>query len=198
MIHITKIYLVTNCYNDPNKVYIGKTKNSRKSSHKKTYGENINYDYIDEIKSLNKKDWKPIEGFWIQYFKLLGFEVLNRNEDGGGGPSYYSEETKIKMGISKIGKKHKSHPTGVHHGKTGYKYTKEQKQNVAKAKSGHIYPTLQKAVEQYDLNGNLKAVYNSISEANISLGKDKNIGSIGNCCKGKLKTVYKFKWKFKT
>jgi len=197
MIHITKIYLVTNCYEDPNKVYIGKTKNSRKSSHKKTYGENICYDYIDEVESLNQKDWKPLEGFWIQYFKFLGFEVLNKNEDGGNGTSYYSKETKIKMSISKKGKKHKPHPTGICHGKTGSKYTEEQKQNITNAKLGQTYPTLYKSVEQYDLNGNLKAIYSSIREANIAMGKDKDIGSIGKCCKGKLKTAYKFKWKYK-
>jgi hypothetical protein len=31
--NITKIYLVENCYGDPNKVYIGKTINSRKKVH---------------------------------------------------------------------------------------------------------------------------------------------------------------------
>ena len=36
MINITYIYLVENCYGDPNKVYIGKTKNSRKTQHQKT------------------------------------------------------------------------------------------------------------------------------------------------------------------
>lgn len=38
---MTYIYLVENCYGDPNKVYIGKTKNSRFLPHKKTYGEKI-------------------------------------------------------------------------------------------------------------------------------------------------------------
>lgn len=32
---MTKIYLVSNIDNDPNKVYIGKTKNSREYNHKK-------------------------------------------------------------------------------------------------------------------------------------------------------------------
>jgi hypothetical protein len=38
---MTKIYLVENCYGDPNKVYIGKTINSRELNHKKTYGKYI-------------------------------------------------------------------------------------------------------------------------------------------------------------
>jgi hypothetical protein len=197
MIHTTKIYLVTNCYGDPNKVYIGKTKNSRKSSHKKTYGENIQYDYIDEIPNLDKKDWKPLETYWIEQFRQWGFEIMNVRKEGGSGPSYYSEESKSKMSISKKGKKHKPHPVGMHHGKTGYKYTEEQKQNISNAKQGHKYPALQKPVEQYDLDGNLKAIYNSISEANIALNKDRNSYGIGDCCKGKLKTAWKFKWKWK-
>jgi len=92
----TQIYLVENCYGDPNKVYIGKTINCRKSRHKKTYGEFIEYTYIDNIKSSKKEDWKPLEIFWINYFKFLGFIVLNENE-GGGGPQFYSEEIKQKM-----------------------------------------------------------------------------------------------------
>jgi hypothetical protein len=196
MINTTKIYLVTNCYGNPNKVYIGKTKNTRKSSHKKTYGKNIIYTYIDEIKSLNKKEWKPLEGFWIQYLKFLGFEVLNKNEDGGNGPSYYSKESKIKMGLSKKGKKHKPHPTGENHGKTGFKYNKKQKQNISNAKLGQVYPTLQKSVNQYSLNGEYIDTYPSISAANIALNKDKDIGSIGLCCKDKMKTAWGFIWKW--
>ena len=36
---ITRIYLVTNCYDDPFKVYIGKTKNNRKRDHKLRFGK---------------------------------------------------------------------------------------------------------------------------------------------------------------
>jgi hypothetical protein len=96
VIHITYIYLVTNCYNDPNKVYIGKTKNSRKSGHKRKFGHQIEYSEIDEINSLDRKNWKPIETYWINQFKAWGFDVLNENE-GGGGPITHSEEVKQKM-----------------------------------------------------------------------------------------------------
>ena len=75
---LTKIYLVENCYGDPNKVYIGKTKNSRKKDHVKTYGPQIIYNEIDEIHSLNRKDWKPLETYWIHQFKQWGFEVMNK------------------------------------------------------------------------------------------------------------------------
>jgi hypothetical protein len=100
MIHITKIYLVTNCYNDPNKVYIGKTKNNRNSNHKKTFGKNIIYTEVDEINSLNKKDWEPLESYWIEQFRQWGFDVLNKNK-GGGGPSSLSLYSKKQISINK-------------------------------------------------------------------------------------------------
>lgn len=100
MIHITKIYLVTNCYGDPNKIYIGKTKNSREADHKRIFGSQIIYTYIDEINSLNHKDWEPLETYWIEQFKHWGFRVLNENK-GGGGPITHSEEVKSKMRKSK-------------------------------------------------------------------------------------------------
>ena len=102
--NITKIYLVTNCYGDPNKVYIGKTKGSRKYPHIRNFGKQITYNFIDETNSLNSKDWKPLESFWIEYFKFLGFEVLNKNK-GGNGPSFHTKKTKQKMSLSAKGKK---------------------------------------------------------------------------------------------
>ena len=87
----TKIYLIENCYNDSNKVYIGKTINSRKSNHKKTYGSEIKYTIIDEIESLDYKKYKYLESYWIEQFRQWGFNVLNKN-NGGGGPSKWSEE----------------------------------------------------------------------------------------------------------
>lgn len=94
---ITKIYLVTNCYGDPNKVYIGKTINNRRRyNHQQTFGKEIIFTYIDEVKSFDKNYWKPLESFWISYFKFLGFELMNKN-DGGGGSSEYTEEIKQKM-----------------------------------------------------------------------------------------------------
>lgn len=93
---ITRIYLVTNCFGDPNKIYIGKTNNSRKNDHKKTYGKDITYDYIDQVESLYSKDWKPLECFWIEYFRQLGFDLQNKNK-GGGGNDFLSLETRNKI-----------------------------------------------------------------------------------------------------
>ena len=101
----TKIYLVENCYGGPNKVYIGKTKNSRKNKHKQTYGYNIIYTEIDEMHSLDKKDWEPLESYWIEQFRQWGFEVLNKRKKGGSGPEFLEDETRIKIGKGNLGKK---------------------------------------------------------------------------------------------
>lgn len=99
MINITYIYLVENCFNDPNKVYIGKTKNprNRKWDHQKTYGKNIEYTIIDQVDSLEHKVWKPIETMWIQSFIIWGFDVVNLRKEGGNGSSEWSEESKRKQ-----------------------------------------------------------------------------------------------------
>ena len=74
--NITYIYLVENCYGDPNKVYIGKTisPKHRYNGHKRKFGKKIIYTIIDQIYSLDRKDWKPLETYWIQQFKAWGFK----------------------------------------------------------------------------------------------------------------------------
>lgn len=103
MINITYIYLIENIEPGTNKVYIGKTKNInwRNQSHKKRWGTQINLTIIDQIESLNKDNWKPLESYWIEQFKQWGFEILNKNE-GGGGMSFATDEFKEK--ISNINK----------------------------------------------------------------------------------------------
>jgi len=101
----TSIYLVENCYGDPNKVYIGKERShkhhtQRKQDHKRTYGKQVTFTIIDQCVGWSKEDYKPLESFWIDYFKFLGFELMNKNE-GGAGPVIYSEESKQKMKESK-------------------------------------------------------------------------------------------------
>lgn len=99
----TKIYLVEI---GNNKVYIGKTKNpnKRKNDHKKTYG-NINYTVIDQVDSLHRKDWEPLETYWIQQFIAWGFNVVNTRKIGGNGPEFRNDETKQKISKGNLGKK---------------------------------------------------------------------------------------------
>ena len=46
---------------------------------------------MDEV-----EDWKFWESYWIEQFRCWGFKLENKN-NGGGGPSNYTEEQKQKM-----------------------------------------------------------------------------------------------------
>jgi hypothetical protein len=223
MINTTKIYLVTNCYNDLNKVYIGKEKSeqrcSREYAHKCTFGKQISFTYIDEVNSLKYEDWEPLETFWINYFKFLGFELMNKRKKGGSGPEICTEETKQKIKKSLIGRKcteetkikisrsklgvKSSEETKLKISKSnlGRKYTEDQKQKMRKPKSNTANMkapklTLRKPVDQYDKNGVFKKTYASINEANLALGKNPYCGDISLCCLGKRKLVNGFIWKW--
>lgn len=215
----TKIYLLTNCYGDLNKVYIGKTKNNRKKDHKRTFGSQIEYSEIDEINSLFRKDWEPLESYWIEQFKVWGFDVLNKNK-GGGGPITHSKETKEKMSKNRkgkpsplknrkrpeIGKKlkgRKSYMTPevalkISKMLKGKSFTEDHKLKIQQTR-GFLKTRkstwLNTPILQYDLNENFIKEWISQTEATNFL--NKNGDGIGACCRGKQKSAYGFIWKFK-
>jgi hypothetical protein len=168
---ITKIYLVENCYGDPNKVYIGKTINSRKSNHIRTYGDNIIYNEIDCVYSINYKDWEPLETFWIEQFKCWGFELMNIRQKGGNGANFHTEETKLKMSLSRRNKKIKQ----------------STREKMSRSKN--------KAILQYDLEGNFIKEWESITKASTIL--HINHSCISACCLGNQKKTKKYIWKYK-
>jgi len=149
---ITYIYLVTDCHNDPNKIYIGKTKNNRNADHKKLYGEYIKYTIIDKINPYDKKYWKYLETYWIEQFRQWGFKIMNKQKVGGSGVEFHSDETKQKMSLSKTGRiitwkeKISKANKGRKYSKEscnlisqklkGKKRTEETKQKISKAKTG--------------------------------------------------------------
>jgi len=215
MIHITKIYLVTNIDNNPFKVYIGKTISSRKSAHKTTYGHQITYDYIDEINSLEYKDWEPLETYWMEQFKAWGFNVVNIRKKGGSGPEFCSKEHKRKISESNKGKK-KPIGFGVNHsklikGKPKPPRSQDHNNKISITKSGkkiHSEETKHKFSEQrkgkaafppkpviqYDLEGNIIKKWSGIPEASLVLNLGKS--NINACCLGKQKTAFGYIWKY--
>ncbi len=156
----TYIYLITNIDHNPYKSYIGKTKNinSRKNSHKRKYGYDIEFTIIDEVQSSNYKDWEPLETYWIEQFKQWNFNVVNTRQKGGSGPIYRTEIDKNRIGIGNKGKKkpgvslllkgrkscHKD-DTGhkISEAKKGFKQTEEWKKNRSKSMMGKLKPTVQ-------------------------------------------------------
>jgi hypothetical protein len=202
VVNITKIYLVTNCYNNPNWVYIGKTKNSRINYHKKIFGENIEYIYIDEIASLNREDWEPLESYWIEQFKQWNFNVLNVNK-GGGGPITHSEKTKQKLRISNSKPKPKGFGNKISKTKKSQniKFTKEHCEKITKGKLGKSQPQSfldkkYKPIIQLDKENNIINTFKNIDEAANSNDKFKR-SNISCCLTGFSKTAYGYKWVFK-
>jgi hypothetical protein len=165
---VTYIYLVEI---GNNQVYIGKTKNpkDRKTSHKKTYGRQIIYTIIDQVNSLNHKDWKPIETMWIQSFIGWGFDVQNIKKEGGSGSNEWTEEQKN----NRRGKGTGPNPL------------------ITKAKTNH--PGSSKPILQYDFDGRFIKEYPSIMEAR----RENPKGDIDSCVQGKQKQAGGYQWFYK-
>lgn len=195
----TKIYLVENCYGDSNKVYIGKTKNNRTYDHRYKFGTNIKYNYIDLVLSLNRKEWGPVESYWIEQFRQWGFEIMNKNK-GGGGLESHSDFTKLLIS-KKIKGRIESLETKL---KKRKQHSPESGGRIRASKIGKPLPEgtggkislkVSKPIHQYDLNGNFIQEFTSQTLAGKHLSK--NTGAISECCKGKRKSAYKYIWKFK-
>jgi len=77
--------------------------------------------------------------------------------------------------------------------KKGIKMSKESSEKKSKSMMG----VMNKSIIQYDLEGNFIKEWSSISEAYLSLNKKITNGCINLACKGKIKTAFGYKWKYK-
>jgi len=202
--------------------YIGKTTgNWRKRIHQKIHGEDIKYYEIDKV---HNNDWKFWESYWIEQFKCWGFKLENKN-NGGGGPSSYTEEQKQKMRkphakgtgnkISKAlkGKKRTYEQRKKQSlAKMGKSLTFEHKQNISKSNKGRkitwshkISKALKNIPKNYP-NPNKKPIQQLDLNGTLiktfpsatDAGKhlNKSGNSIADCASGRQKTAYGFKWKY--
>lgn len=210
-------YLIKN----DNVFYVGKTKNisKRKSLHRKLYGRDIDLLILDEVEDINWGFW---ESYWISQFKTWGFQLENKN-NGGGGPTSWTEEQKltinpqriekIKNNIErglKISKKLKENNHSIYYTQEvkdkiskklkGIKkeFTEEHKINLSKAN----LESKGKNVECFDLNDNFIKEFKCLREAkewllkikpNISVNIDRQIK---DCCNGRQKTCHGYKWRY--
>ena len=203
--------------------YIGKTTNPtrRKHVHYRTYGNDIKLEVIDKCGD-DKEEWKFWEGHYISLFKSWGFKLTNANLKGGGGPTSYSEKSKLKMRKPRkpgTGEKISKALKANNHSKY---YTPEIRQHLSNVLKGRPKPftpehltnvslanllTQGKLIECYDLNGNFIKEFPCLREAQIwlieqKLSNSKNISNnvskqIKDCCVGRQKTCHGYKWKYK-
>jgi hypothetical protein len=124
------------CIFDENEmpIYIGKTIqkiNVRKNHHRHRFGHDISVielDYVD--------DWKFWEKYWIEQFKVWGYDLRNRNS-GGGGPTKHSEETKQLMSQQRKGTLFSdAHKNKLSISAKQKVFTNEHKANIGKTSLG--------------------------------------------------------------
>jgi group I intron endonuclease len=164
-------------------------------------GLNIRFDE-ERGGNLSKETCKKISKAkkGVKYSKessLKKSQSLKGNQNALG--SIRSNETKQIISQSNS----KSKPQGF-----GEKISQNKERNgkISKAHIGKSHPRTQewsdkigksnkKPILQYDLNNNFIKEWDSIKDASIFIGC--NSSPIISCCKGKQKTCYGFKWKYK-
>ena len=198
----TYIYILENIDNDPNKVYIGKSinPNRRRNAHYCRFTKIIKFKIIDTIKSQDRKIWKPIETYWIQYYRDKGFNVINQNE-GGGGFDKVNNITREKMSKSKQGY-NITWGNKISESKKGIKRGSFNKEHIKNLTQSRI-KNQGTPVKQIDSEGNTINEFDSISlaaqwlsEILISPPKLINIkNGIKDCINNRQKTAYGHFWK---
>jgi hypothetical protein len=190
----TKIYYLHRRDDIP--FYVGKSRRhlERFENHKQAFGSNIKMEVISEV-----KNWRRWEKYYIKKYRDLGYQLENKNE-GGGGADIVSQGTKDKISNHPTrGKKISKNLKGRMSPLKGTKFSKEHKAKI-KATRGYLKGranTWQSLpVLQYDLEGNFIKEFASQTEAQYIMGKPKSDG-VGAVCRGKQKTAYGYKWKYK-
>ena len=203
------IYCITNLIN--NKRYVGKTTNSIEERFKEhcsdsqrercnkrplydamnKYGvENFKVEQLEYVEDDSQLSDKEI--YWIKELDTYGSKGYNASKGGDGTILYdYNEIIELaKLGYSssQITEKLGCCADVI------YKVLKAHDVKLRKGDS--------KIVLQYDLAGNYVQTFYSLNDAMVWLvdhGFAKNVTAvtkISNCCKGKAKTAFKYKWKF--
>lgn len=121
-------------------IYVGKTKNDlniRRNQHNLRLQSNFE---IFELDQVPEEEWEFWEKHYVSLFRSWGFNLVNGNE-GGGGPSYHTEETKLKMrGLKHLGTSRKlkgRKRPDVSLKFKGKKCSEEHKRNISLGKKGH-------------------------------------------------------------
>lgn len=106
-----------------------------------------------------------------------------------------SEETKKKMSETRKGMKHSEESRKkMSESSKGKSKSKESREKMSKSKTGLRLKKLFKSVLQFDLNGKYIKTFESITDAQLEVGKRIGISEV---CSGKRKTAGGYIWKYK-
>lgn len=166
----------------------------------KKYGwENFRHDIL--IVCNTKKMCDLLEKKLISFFDTTDPNRGYNISKGGNGPTGvpWTEEHR---------KRHSMLVSGSGNGMYGKRHSAEARAKMSAKLTGRKLPEKERAkkteflleavaksrqpVNQYDLDGNLVATHESMSEAARAIGKSES--SINQCCNGKRNTAYGFKW----
>lgn len=191
------------------KVYVGITTLSPERRWKKGKGYRDNTYFRKAIKkygwdnfthniiasNLGEATAKNMEKDLIRFNKKKGISY-NISAGGDGNSKVCSEETKKKISLASKGRK-------------SYPRTQEWREKMSKAMKGkcalseedrkkahlHSKIKLSKKVLQYTLTDELIGEYSGIRE--VARLKGFDFSFIAACCRGKKKSAYNYKWRFK-
>ena len=184
-------------------IYLSKYSLGRKIKNSiKKYGWNNHTHEIIEECSIDKLDEREL--YWGEYYNVLGKNGLNLKL--GNSRGLVSNETKILM--SKRAKEimTEEHKEKLSKAKLGKKRTEQAKQSLRvpkKSNQNYInnvgkWISAQTQVLQYDLEDNFIKEWDFIKDAELFYRKDGLVkNNICNCCSGRQKTAYGYKWKYK-
>jgi hypothetical protein len=185
--------------------YVGKTKNSlpyRLGVHNynlKKLNIKAKIFLLDEVED---EGWKRWEGYWIEQFRQWGFELLNKN-DGGGGVIKHSQETinkivnhndyksnGIKISKAKLGSKYNITIRGKDHPLYGIKQSEETIKKKIISLTGQIKSPYKirkdKGIKKPNISGENSLLFGTKFSDNHK--KNMRLSAMGN--KNKSKIVY--------
>jgi group I intron endonuclease len=166
---------------------------------------------IELLETINDNDWKNEEIFYIGYFKMIGFKLVNMTEGGDGVEM--TSEIKRKISIKHLGKilsqetKDKISKLNLDN-KVGYysKFSSDEAKllrikNKEKRDSKKPKSFQYKKIVQLDLNNNKIKIWDSICECCTTNNWSK--GNLIKVCKNHIRkdgskcvTAYGYKWKY--
>lgn len=194
------VYAIVNLIN--NKKYVGSTSNFRKR-YREHYSQLLQEKHVNfHLQNAFNKYGENNFEFWIleecQNVRdtLLFIEQKYINSDGDYNICKIAGKQKGDVYTGhEISDRHRKIIAESNHNRV---WSEESRRKLSEASKNSKHNQQQrKIILQYDLNNNFIREFSSITEAAIFLGNINKRVTLKRCCQGKLKTAYKFKWKFK-